>query len=811
MKKFRKLLILISILIIITIHSLQLSTDYTRNVQTISDKITLFKHYDYGKYFQSTGKVHSELWNLIHSHNISTSLVYKQIVDEGQTEISVLSIEDKCRTYFDNLYKLDENWNISAIENSREGYNRDFLILDDYIQLKTKEYKDQLVEKEKERIANKAGESSEAEEKESMRIISQSVPNKVFKQFYKDFEESLKRNEQIEQKIVDGLTHLRIFGKCFLENEVDLSKAKGEQLGTFGKRNGERLCQDVESRLFPWLTGKAPRFERWNNDSFDDFPKVNEITQKDPDDNFGNYIISSNQFGYQFNDSEIILPTSQQKEKHKQLKESEKTLQPDNEEESELDTKVEKCFVESLKTKFKGKGIVMTASDAYVSEAQNLIKILRGLDNKLPIQIIHKGDLSKASRQKILNSARGKTELPYSFHKISKILPTNFSKQEVWFVNVKRSITPEYSRYFSRYANKLLATFFNSFEEMILMDLDVIPFIDPIEFFRSPQYSKSGTFFFKDREIYEKQKLGDSKFFKKLFPTKADQMLFDIPEITSKTLDNRYIKYNYVHYMEAGIVVLNKKQHLTGVITTMQLQLYEPSSVRVWGDKELFWMGMAVAGDENFEFNKDSAYAIGEKSQEKYRFSKASKLNEEVCSSHPGHVSEDGRLLWMNSGFKNCKNLDTYEMDSLSYKWSKFFNIKKGKTELQKKLKYYYNLPTRINYAILPTVDVKRYYKGLTKENDPNLERTWKKRAECLGYLWCAYISKDEERITNEGLPEEFHGKAVEFDENTKLISEFLGDLWISNYVDGYKLPDEIEVEAPGEAELEKLVKEEND
>ena len=51
--------------------------------------------------------------------------------------------------------------------------------------------------------------------------------------------------------------------------------------------------------------------------------------------------------------------------------------------------------IEFLQKNSKGKGIVISVSTRYAKDAMRLIKILRALNNRLPIQIIYKNDITK--------------------------------------------------------------------------------------------------------------------------------------------------------------------------------------------------------------------------------------------------------------------------------------------------------------------------------------------------------------------------------------------------------------------------------
>lgn len=54
----------------------------------------------------------------------------------------------------------------------------------------------------------------------------------------------------------------------------------------------------------------------------------------------------------------------------------------------------------------KGRGIVISIGEGGVNETKRLIKVLRYLNNTLPTQLVHKGDLSKNSMKELIDVAR---------------------------------------------------------------------------------------------------------------------------------------------------------------------------------------------------------------------------------------------------------------------------------------------------------------------------------------------------------------------------------------------------------------------
>ena len=85
-------------------------------------------------------------------------------------------------------------------------------------------------------------------------------------------------------------------------------------------------------------------------------------------------------------------------------------------------------------------------------------------------------------------------------------------------------------------------------------------------------------------------------------PSTVDQMMFDIPIMTNYTTTRELFR-GLQHYMESGLVMINKDKHLNSILMITQINLIGPITGKVWGDKELFWLGFAINGDEEYYFD----------------------------------------------------------------------------------------------------------------------------------------------------------------------------------------------------------------
>lgn len=361
-----------------------------------------------------------------------------------------------------------------------------------------------------------------------------------------------------------------------------------------------------------------------------------------------------------------------------------------------------------------GRGIVISFAEQSIPELKRLLKVLRLSKNKLPIQLVHRGDVYQDSLQQLVDIARNPIMLDDN-----SIVDEN--PQNIWFVNAARSLTPDHANLFERFANKWIAVLFSSFEEIILMDSDVVPFDNLENLFLAEEYKDNQAYFFKDRAIGQYLSSSNKNLYRLLLPLSSEYELFNIAKPTAFTTGNDFFKYGYSHLMESGVLVIKKSNHLPGLLISTAMQLWPETSGSIYGDKELFWLGQSIAGNENYTFNKFPAGAIGKFKQQDDKTS--------ICSTQLGHFDKDLKLLWTNSGLKQCKKT-TWKKD---FKKSSYLQ---QKYKTQKALKSYYQSSVEIEGAIIPfhtKLTMMGRFKGV-KEGFHNY-----KKLGCIGYFWCAF------------------------------------------------------------------------
>lgn len=352
------------------------------------------------------------------------------------------------------------------------------------------------------------------------------------------------------------------------------------------------------------------------------------------------------------------------------------------------------------------KGITISISDRQTADTIRLIHVLRHLKNSLPIQLVHKGDLSSDRVDALFAAAR---EAPSD----------ESPPQELWLLDVANLLEPAHVDQFKRFINKWLALLFCSFEKPILLDADTVPFSQLEQYYDSDQFKKFGTVFFKDRRLTGLQlNRGQRRTMKRIinkllaadkqFPTISNtESFYGVEDPIAREILHDLLENRYKHFMESGLVVYDKRKHLLGLLTALNLQF---SSLKEYfhGDKEWFWFSQLVRGVP-YSFHPVDASSVGKleaKGKDTYR----------VCSIQLSHTDVDGSLLWLNGGLRTCK-FDTWDWE---YEHRKSLeSVFKGPDDLRT----FYQSPVKLEAAIIPEVK----------------EVPWAITDVCMRYYYCSY------------------------------------------------------------------------
>ncbi|ODV80923.1 glycosyltransferase family 71 protein [Suhomyces tanzawaensis NRRL Y-17324] len=657
---------------------------------------------------------------------------FTALYDNDIERVQSLPLNEKCKAFFDQHELYNPEW---AIDLWRGDIKFEKNI--NHKKMFFKSRSDILKEQK----------SAKGESDEITRIDNNTI-NEEFKNSYK-------ASKIAEQGMADTITLMRLYGKCFVNNE---------------NHEMNDIYQKYSNKLFPFLNTHAlPTFER--------------LTQQG-DRLFGDNILPVFHTDNQFTGQTVLYDPGH-----------------DN-------------LIDFLHKNTSGKGIVISAANKHVRDLIKLIRVLRALNNRLPIQIVYNGDINTKSRRIIELVATRDIDFllnPGMASEHLDVLPelklleqykdygSEFPPQDIWLVNIKFSIEKQEKQSFPKYSNKLLALLMSSFEEVVLLDADTVPLVPIIEFFESDEYKKSGTFFFKDRSLRDHNDYIETNYFSKLFPINEKSMdtLFNIPLVTNKTMSNKYMT-GWRHFQEAGVVALQKKDHFLPILMTLPLSYWrDPARSSIWGDKEMYWLGFAMSGDESYEFNEYSAASVGELTKNSTYAFYPNTTSQELCSTHPGHVDKNGKLLWINSGFSFCKKNGSFR-DRLNFPFSIF-----EAEELNQK----YSKPLQIRAAIIPPdlpnlrepfnpiddtpeLDFMESWTHRHKDMDEldnrriedyGPQKGWMHNPNCQGYFYCAYNQIATYNLTNgNGLDE---GHVFEFDEESTKLFDYLGKIWITGNV----------------------------
>lgn len=649
--------------------------------------------------------------------------IYDVIFANHKVEsIFALGFKERCDLYFKNLFMVNHNWKFEA--------NKDWEI--DYESREFEEFKD----------ANFASLKEEFDRKDEEHEHYDSHLEHFIESKFK----KLIKKPVIDQEVIDYVSAIRIFNKCYVTNENKTQIRKMNKYVhtqqqiidsfaddyTYKPTSYESMIDDVdhfEHRLYPWLSFEYPIYEHWTGATFHKPPNM----------------------------ADLMHPRGRSYQRP------------------------HASFLKLFKKLCNGKGIVLSIPESHVDSTVRLIHLLRALDNHLPIQIIYHDNLSTMAKKRLVTAAREEfVKLPRSFSKVARHFPKEYQtnglpKQDIWFVNVNNAIHDNYKDKFQRWANKLLAVLFNSFEEFMLIDDDTVLLQHPERyFFNLPEYKSSGAYFYKDRNDALRRSDDELSFFKRLTPNTVDSLMFNIPIITNHSLSLEAYKGLY-YFQESGVVMLNRKIHFHSILMILQLNFLGPIAGKLYGEKELFWLGFTINGDELFEFNRNFVASIGEltqQPQDRIRPDGTPHNSQEICSAHPGHIANDNHtLVWMNSGFRVCHYADEIDYDEELKKKTRFNSLLTPEM-----IKTFYQSPLRISHAIIPPLDPEI-------KNRDNIEDEptsgWMMDNLCLNYLWCGYSSIGGKVSEDSNENNTLEGTMITFEKWERDLFEFYGDVWV--------------------------------
>ncbi len=248
----------------------------------------------------------------------------------------------------------------------------------------------------------------------------------------------------------------------------------------------------------------------------------------------------------------------------------------------------------------QGRGILLPCNDKYLEYALENLQILRGKHGtSLPIEIWHSGDeLSETSKELL------KFFAPISFQDIA-------------------AITGENPKQFRGWQIKGFAVGYTNFDEIILIDADLILFQNVEKLFDHPGYVSTGAFLFRDQTWSCQggtKKTSCCRVYADPYYYQRKQFLNSLIETPSE-----YLPLEWGHYWdpltrptpeqkisvdegESGCVVIDRRRHEKGVQKIVELNRdYKTTYKYFWGDKETYWVAFEIEKEPytvNREFPK---------------------------------------------------------------------------------------------------------------------------------------------------------------------------------------------------------------
>ncbi|KAK6205095.1 mannosyltransferase putative-domain-containing protein [Scheffersomyces amazonensis] len=440
-----------------------------------------------------------------------------------------------------------------------------------------------------------------------------------------------------EAKIVEAFSHMRIWGKCFVESDIINSNYK--------------WAAEYESKLYPWLSGSLPMYENLKGQKL----PPNELPIYDDQKKFKNptsgiirnLVDKSNGKG-------IVIPV----------------LPEDFSNVGRL-IRVLRVLKNDLPIQLLSLGpIPDLQKQKFIDEAQTsrtyipdsgleYFKKLFNMEIQFPPQDLWFVDMSPAinyEKHPILS------EDDSSIHEQSTLIHT-------------------------------LSTIFHSFEEAVILLPSAIPTVEISKFFDLSAYKDSGHFFFKLISSYEDNRV--NKFnpgFHEitelvenyLTPSKLDTEFFGIPKREPNADMTRIYRHNFRKLIDPTVMVLNKKKSLNGLLSGHNFLLHNLFSLRFPLGKdqmnfEHFWIGQELAGHVP-TFNIEYAVGVGVLTPSKNRPLNIVTTAQEICSSSWGQIDIFTEELMYVTAF---------QLDNIDKSFDKFMGVLEKKyVEVDRQIVY---------------------------------------------------------------------------------------------------------------------------
>lgn len=450
------------------------------------------------------------------------------------------------------------------------------------------------------------------------------------------------------------------------------------------------------------------------------------------------------------------------------------------------------CLPKQLMRKGDGDGIVIPilpnpSRSQQLVRAIRLIKVLRAVNNTLPIEIVLMDDIAVRKDLKLdimLAAKRADMKLPASFEKVMSdegITEVTLPAQEVRFVYLQRAVTEAFYKN-SDALMMNLSPLFSSFERAIVLSTQTIPLTGDLSALLSdPDLKQFGVKFFKSRAVFE-QRL--SRYPGGYFETNdlingmADVGTNETNLFGLKRARNTYTKRvkheSYPQLIDTSMFIVDKLKALPGLLISTALQYYPVISSKydfLENNFESLWLGQELTGNiEYVPFNAHFASVAGILTPpENVQLGIPTK---ELCSSSWAQVSDkdDINLLYVTTHQIENRVLPEFDI-ALREKY--LIKVSKDPTDPEVDDTIHKTFlkknPLRLETVLRPVaVDTRQF----NKEGFPELPWNRKGLFGSLDDYWCAY-----DILGSTNLP--LRGLVTEIVEPKKTWYNVLIEIWL--------------------------------
>ncbi|KAJ3023483.1 hypothetical protein HKX48_002910 [Thoreauomyces humboldtii] len=273
---------------------------------------------------------------------------------------------------------------------------------------------------------------------------------------------------------------------------------------------------------------------------------------------------------------------------------------------------------------YSGRGIVMTTGNRHTRFALNTIRMVRSLGCNLPIQIFYANNLD-------LNGTHFKelASLPnVELLDMSKHIDIHAASRGEPLAHLGWAMKP-----FSMLASR--------FQEIILLDADVMFLQNPEVMFEYPLYKDTGILLFRDRTLYPGNTLH----------ALLSRMMEETPMSDYYRKEGRTGSALSTHEGESGVIVVDKHRNFHSLLMACKMNsgpyqrdMYET----VLGDKESYWMAQEIL-DLPYSWAPGGGGSIG------YLEPHPNDPNIIKICGQLYHPDPDFRPLWANGGMLSNK------------------------------------------------------------------------------------------------------------------------------------------------------------